>query len=77
MALGEHAKNVPMSSLKSQIGHAQGACGAAGMAATLLAMETGNFLRPSTWRSPTRNATWTTFLSLAGTRRLRMQCVIA
>ena len=41
MALGDHAKNVPMSSLKSQIGHAQGACGAAGMAATLLAMETG------------------------------------
>jgi 3-oxoacyl-[acyl-carrier-protein] synthase II len=41
MALGEHAKKVPMSSLKSQIGHAQGACGAAGMAATLLAMETG------------------------------------
>ena len=25
---------MPMSSLKSQIGHAQGACGAAGMAAT-------------------------------------------
>jgi 3-oxoacyl-[acyl-carrier-protein] synthase II len=41
MALGDHARNVPMSSLKSQIGHAQGACGAAGMAATLLAMETG------------------------------------
>src|SRR5450432_3167905 len=39
MALGEHAYKVPMSSLKSQIGHAQGACGAAGVAATLVAME--------------------------------------
>jgi 3-oxoacyl-[acyl-carrier-protein] synthase II len=41
IALGEHAYKVPMSSLKSQIGHAQGACGAAGIAATLIAMETG------------------------------------
>jgi 3-oxoacyl-[acyl-carrier-protein] synthase II len=30
-----------MSALKSQIGHAQGACGAAGVAATLIAMEAG------------------------------------
>jgi len=29
---------VPMSALKSQIGHPQGACGAAGVAATLVAM---------------------------------------
>ena len=41
MALGERAMKIPMSSLKSQVGHAQGACGAAGMAATVLAMETG------------------------------------
>ena len=41
IALGDHARKVPMSSLKSQIGHAQGACGAAGLAATLMAMETG------------------------------------
>ncbi len=40
MALGEaRARQVPMSALKSQIGHAQGACGAAGLAATLIAME--------------------------------------
>src|ERR1051326_1512643 len=39
LALGDHAYNVPMSSLKSQIGHPQGACGAAGVAATLMAME--------------------------------------
>lgn len=40
LALGaERAHQVPMSALKSQIGHPQGACGAAGLAATLVAME--------------------------------------
>jgi 3-oxoacyl-[acyl-carrier-protein] synthase II len=39
LALGSHAAKVPMSSLKSQIGHPQGACGAAGLAATLVAMQ--------------------------------------
>ena len=39
LALGNHAYNVPMSSLKSQIGHPQGACGAAGVAATLISMK--------------------------------------
>src|SRR6266496_3081649 len=42
LALGEdRARQVPMSALKSQIGHPQGACGAAGMAATLVAMKSG------------------------------------
>jgi 3-oxoacyl-[acyl-carrier-protein] synthase II len=41
LALGEGARSVPMSALKSQIGHAQGACGAAGVAATLIAMHEG------------------------------------
>ena len=41
LALGEHAAKIPMSGLKSQIGHAQGACGAAGLAATLVAMQEG------------------------------------
>ena len=41
LALGEHARKIPMSGLKSQIGHAQGACGSAGLAATLIAMEHG------------------------------------
>ena len=41
LALGDHARNIPMSGLKSQIGHAQGACGSAGIAATLIAMEHG------------------------------------
>jgi 3-oxoacyl-[acyl-carrier-protein] synthase II len=39
LALGQHAYQVPMSALKSQIGHPQGACGAAGIAATLIAMQ--------------------------------------
>jgi 3-oxoacyl-[acyl-carrier-protein] synthase II len=38
LALGAKANQTPMSSLKSQIGHPQGACGAAGIAATLVAM---------------------------------------
>lgn len=41
LALGERARAVPMSALKSQIGHPQGACGAAGVAATIVAMERG------------------------------------
>jgi 3-oxoacyl-[acyl-carrier-protein] synthase II len=41
LVLGEHAPNVPMSALKSQIGHPQGACGAAGVAATIVAMKRG------------------------------------
>lgn len=42
LAFGEErARQVPMSALKSQIGHPQGACGSAGLAATLVAMENG------------------------------------
>ncbi|MBZ5703756.1 MAG: beta-ketoacyl-[acyl-carrier-protein] synthase family protein [Acidobacteriia bacterium] len=41
LALGEQARQVPMSALKSQIGHPQGACGAAGVAATIVAMQRG------------------------------------
>jgi 3-oxoacyl-[acyl-carrier-protein] synthase II len=42
LALGNgRAYQVPMSALKSQIGHPQGACGAAGLAATLVAMQHG------------------------------------
>ncbi len=46
LALGDHAYKVPMSALKSQIGHPQGACGAAGVAATLIAMK-HNLLPPT------------------------------
>jgi 3-oxoacyl-[acyl-carrier-protein] synthase II len=38
LVLGGRAKLTPMSALKSQIGHPQGACGAAGVAASLVAM---------------------------------------
>jgi 3-oxoacyl-[acyl-carrier-protein] synthase II len=41
LALNSHAARTPMSALKSQIGHAQGASGAAAVAATLAAMEHG------------------------------------
>src|SRR2546428_9545596 len=42
LALGEErARQLPMSALKSQIGHPQGACGAAGIAATIVAMTCG------------------------------------
>jgi 3-oxoacyl-[acyl-carrier-protein] synthase II len=41
LALGQRARAVPMSALKSQIGHPQGACGAAGVAATIIAMQRG------------------------------------
>jgi 3-oxoacyl-[acyl-carrier-protein] synthase II len=48
LAFGEHAFRLPGSSLKSLIGHPQGACGAAGIAVILLAMRDG--IAP-----PTRN----------------------
>jgi 3-oxoacyl-[acyl-carrier-protein] synthase II len=41
LAMGDQAAKIPMSGLKSQIGHAQGACGSASIAATLIAMEHG------------------------------------
>jgi 3-oxoacyl-[acyl-carrier-protein] synthase II len=41
LVLGERAREVPMSALKSQIGHPQGACGAAGVAAAIVAMQSG------------------------------------
>jgi 3-oxoacyl-[acyl-carrier-protein] synthase II len=41
LAFGPHAYKLPGSSLKSLIGHPQGACGAAGIAVTLLAMRDG------------------------------------
>lgn len=40
---GRRATQIPCSSTKSMIGHPQGACGAAGLAATVLAMRDGVF----------------------------------
>ena len=45
-ALGSAAMTIPMSTTKSMIGHPQGACGAAGLVATLLALDSG-FLPPT------------------------------
>lgn len=45
-ALGAAAAKVPMSSTKSMIGHPQGACGAAGVMATLLGLA-GGYLPPT------------------------------
>lgn len=41
LAFGDHAYRMPMSALKSQIGHPQGATGAAGIGAALLALNEG------------------------------------
>ena len=41
LVLNSRSAKTPMSALKSQIGHPQGACGAAGVAATLIAMHHG------------------------------------
>lgn len=41
LALGDHAYETPMSATKSQVGHPQGASGAAGIAAALCAISTG------------------------------------
>ncbi len=41
LALGEASRRIPMSGTKSQIGHPQGASGAAGLAAALCAIRTG------------------------------------
>ena len=38
---GDRAHRIPMSTTKSMIGHPQGACGAAGLAATILGMRAG------------------------------------
>lgn len=41
LAFGDHAATIPMSATKSQIGHPQGATGAAGLGAALLALNEG------------------------------------
>jgi 3-oxoacyl-[acyl-carrier-protein] synthase II len=41
LAFGGHARTLPMSATKSQVGHPQGAAGAAGIGASLLALKKG------------------------------------
>ena len=43
---GDRAAQIPMSSTKSMLGHPQGACGAAGLAATILCLRAG-FIHPT------------------------------
>jgi 3-oxoacyl-[acyl-carrier-protein] synthase II len=51
-ALGEHAYAVPTSATKSMIGHPQGACGAAGVAATLLALSESTIAPTINYENP-------------------------
>jgi len=46
MAFGDRAREIPASSTKSMIGHPQGASGAAGVVATLMAMR-DNYVPPT------------------------------
>jgi 3-oxoacyl-[acyl-carrier-protein] synthase II len=46
LCFGKHARDLPMSSVKSMIGHPQGASGAAGVVAAICAMN-GGFLPPT------------------------------
>jgi 3-oxoacyl-[acyl-carrier-protein] synthase II len=46
LCFGKHAQELPMSSVKSMIGHPQGASGAAGVVAAICAMN-GGFLPPT------------------------------
>jgi 3-oxoacyl-[acyl-carrier-protein] synthase II len=46
LCFGRRAYDIPMSSIKSMIGHPQGASGAAGVTATILALQHG-FLPPT------------------------------
>jgi len=62
LAFNGHAYKLAGSSLKSLIGHPQGACGAAGIAATPARhAATGSCRPPSTSKNPIPIATWTTF----------------
>ena len=53
-----HAASIPMSSTKSMIGHPQARCGAAGVAATILAMRAATCIRRSISMRLIRNAIW-------------------
>ena len=77
LVLGEHARQVPMSALKSQIGHPQGACGAAGVAATIVAMHRGQIPPTFNLETPTRSAIWIMCRRLGERRRSSMQCATA
>jgi minimal PKS ketosynthase (KS/KS alpha) len=51
-SLGEHAYNIPVSSIKSMIGHSLGAIGALEMSACALAIENGVVPPTANWENP-------------------------
>src|SRR5437763_3109497 len=74
LVLGEYAPEAPMSALKSQIGHPQGACGAAGVAATIVAMQSGEI--PPTINLETRDYEWDIdYVPVSGWRKAIEQAV--
>jgi 3-oxoacyl-[acyl-carrier-protein] synthase II len=52
LAFGDHAGRLPGSATKSMIGHPQGACGSAGVAATLMAIRDGILPPTINYREP-------------------------
>src|SRR5437763_4665745 len=74
LVLGEYAPEAPMWALKSQIGHPQGACGAAGVAATIVAMQSGEI--PPTINLETRDYEWDIdYVPVSGWRKAIEQAV--
>jgi len=69
LALGKRAYRIPTSALKSQIGHLQGPCDAAGIAATLVTMHHRKIRRPSTSTYAIPSVTLTTCPILGATLR--------
>jgi 3-oxoacyl-[acyl-carrier-protein] synthase II len=75
LAFGDHALKLAGSSLKSLIGHPQGACGAAGIAATLLAMRDG--LAPPTKNVDVLDPECDLDYIPGEARRMDIQCAVA
>jgi 3-oxoacyl-[acyl-carrier-protein] synthase II len=75
LAFDGHAYKLPGSSLKSLIGHPQGACGAAGVAATLLAMRDG--VAPPTINVDEPDPECDLDYISSGSRRLPIQFAVA
>jgi 3-oxoacyl-[acyl-carrier-protein] synthase II len=75
LAFGNHAKQLPGSSIKSIIGHPQGASGAAGVAAILLAMRDG-VLPPTINLEDSDAECDLDYVPEAG-RKLEIECAVA
>ena len=77
LVLGEHAGQVPMSALKSQIGHPQGRAEQREWPPRLSPCSTGRFRRQSIWRRGIRNAISITCRMWGGKRQSSMRCATA